>query len=87
MKAVKHDEIYWKEMSRLTSSRMTELADSIVTRGLQGSALRWLHGMHETNKQWNFIANYQLYNIEKYRQANAAKASYRAVTFRGNDDE
>jgi hypothetical protein len=81
------DELYWKTLSMLTAERIGELTLKIESRSFQGSALRWLQGLVETNKVWKLVADDNLYQIERHKQQLSELKTIAIRTFRGNDDD
>jgi hypothetical protein len=79
-------ELYWKKLIQLTDERIVELTLVASRRNLQGSALRWIQGMIETNKTWKLIAEDRLGQITRYKEHVASLKDIAVRTFRGNDD-
>jgi hypothetical protein len=76
---------YWQEMKLLSSSRIEEIK-RLITPTTTGSKLWWLEKLVRDNESWLRLAEFQIYNFEKYQNKMNERVAFKRATFRGNDD-
>jgi hypothetical protein len=74
------------EIKKLTAVRAFELEQKLELGIHQGSQLRWVHGLLESNKQWHEAATHRLAEITVAEDFFAKRGLLKSQTFRANDE-